>query len=159
MAVTPPLLPPPVPRTNIETPLTFRGPSPPLGGAAAGTSYPRPCITSAFFDRWPLPYRTCRLRRKVRPPLARRCAPARVLMLTHRPAFPALPLRVPCCPLNSGPLLFTEMRRTARRRRLVSYLQTSATELPRLGSAKTGLDAGAPSSPPLRCRSNDSCGR
>lgn len=31
----------------------------------------------------------------------------------------------------------------------MSYLQTSATELPRLGSAKTGLDAGAPSS--LHC--------
>jgi hypothetical protein len=108
----PPRPPPLAPRrTNTEIPLTSKGrPSPALGGAVAGAYLfckhvlqTRPSVRSH-----PLlctSIRTCRLRRKVRPPLARRCAlhmvdansPARFPASRTLPRYP-------------------EMRRTARRR-------------------------------------------
>ena len=94
--------------SNTETRSTSKGPSPPLGGVAAGTYTPfKPTIsggasitTSPHVLPFP-PSRTCRLRRKVRPSVSASPRPHNGRWLTHRPDFPAPPLACLTSPRNA----------------------------------------------------------
>lgn len=74
MVAIPPRQPQLVPRSNTGTRSTSKGPSPPLGGVAAGTytffklTISGGASVTMFPHALPFPpLRTCRLRRKVRP--------------------------------------------------------------------------------------------